>query len=240
MFKRTFVTPRRLICCSMTCDYCQELISDLLPATDHLFGIKVCHEHVAMGKRDNNAWLHSQNAVRVKDFASAYPAIMTPTLNMGGFIVKKDGAWLLPLDKPTPIVDATLFLSLNIGFYIADYFASLQPKAETKAAVAAAELARAEAEAAASAKEAILAARSPAAKAAERRQKAKAKAAAAVPTPNLDTLLKKLTPQPHQLQRRRSRSRSQEQEQEQEQDQEPAKQQLLPLQSDLEGWTTVG
>lgn len=234
MFKRTFVTPRRLICCSMTCDYCQELISDLLPATDHLFGIKVCHEHVAMGKRDNNAWLHSQNAVRVKDFASAYPAIITPTLNMGGFIVKKDGAWLLPLDKPTPIVDATLFLSLNIGFYIADYFASLQPKAETKAAVAAAELARAAPEAAADAKAAILAARSPAAKAAEQRAKAKAKAAA--PTPNLDTLLKKLTPQPHQLRRSRSRSKSQEQEQEQ----EPAKQQLLPLPSDLEGWTTVG
>jgi len=227
MFSRTFVTPHRLTCCSMTCDYCTQGMTDFVNANHYQFGIKVCHSHLTEGRRDTNAWLHSQSAVRVKDFASAFPAIIEPTLNMSGFILKKDGVWLLPLDKPTPITDAVMRLSLDIGFYIADYFASLQPKAETKAAVVAADLAQA-------AKAVILAARSPAAKAAERRLKAKAKP---VPTPNLDALLKKLTPP--QPKRRRSRSKSQTQEQE-EQLQSPAQ---LPAQLqdplDLEGWTTV-
>jgi len=201
-------------------------MTDFVNANHYQFGIKVCYNHLTEGKRDTNAWLHSQNAVRVKDFASAFPTIITPDLNMNGFILKKMGVWLLPLDKPTPITDAVICLSLDMGFYISDYLASLQPKAETKAAMA---LATAYSPAAAVRKEFFPSA---AAKAAAKRARTRAKPAL---TPDVETLLKKLTPPP----RRKSKSQEPEdQEQEQEQEQEKQQQQQLdPL--DLEGWTTV-
>lgn len=230
---KTFASPKMLVCRSWTCDYCSAVATAEVHATDRQFGILTCHIHEPLGKRDVNAYFHRECAVRVSEFCAAFPdAAAVPNIMMDSFILKRRGAWLFPTSQPgirsvvpVPVTVPNHLLSLNLGFYLRDYLASVpdqkaqqqqeQPKEQQQQRPYTYKY-EAPMRAAAA---------------------AKAAAAAAEKALSAEDLLKKLTTVVWQSKRSRSRSKSKEQQQEQELEQLPA---TAAASDDADGeWTTV-
>jgi len=77
-----FAEPMSLVLRDTLCDYCHAQSDRTIVADHRLFGIKCCTEHIPLGKRDVNAWLHAHNIVRQRDFLAIHPDLENVKINV--------------------------------------------------------------------------------------------------------------------------------------------------------------
>ena len=127
----TFAEPMSLVLRDMMCDYCS-IESERTITVDHrLFGIKCCTEHIPLGKRDANAWLHAHNIVRQRDFLAIHPELENVKINVprtdgsvttGGnlstepysFLGMHEGQWNFQVSFTDPNTSAIMTKRINL------------------------------------------------------------------------------------------------------------------------------
>ena len=135
---KTAVKPAEMAmkdCC--TCDYCGEATEvKAITAHNPQNGILVCAQHETLGIRDVKAALHQLGLVRTKDFCAAFTE-RSACAATDSFLMKNDGVWVIPVNVAgssvivsKPITDPRQLLSLNMGFYMPEYFEYLKAVAD--------------------------------------------------------------------------------------------------------------
>ena len=121
-----------------TCEYCGVEAVKAITGHNPQNGILACAEHEELGNRDVKAYLHELCLVRTKDFSAAFNV---HSIVPDSFLMKRDGIWVMPLNVAgssgpvivsKPITDPRHLLSLNMGFYLPEYFAHLQALRSTE------------------------------------------------------------------------------------------------------------
>jgi hypothetical protein len=134
---KTAVKPAEMATKDWTCEYCGDA-NEVKAITSHspLEGILACAQHEKLGNRDVKAALHQLGLVRTKDFCAAFTE-RSACAAMDSFLMKKDGVWIIPVNVDgssvivnKPITDPRQLLSLNMGFYLPEYFEYLQTVAD--------------------------------------------------------------------------------------------------------------
>ena len=84
-----------LRCRTWACDYCDRAcVHELRTAVGGMWGLLVCEEHKAWGKRDMRAYWHRANRVWVEDLIAACPELTDSGLDSTGLAYRQgDGRW---------------------------------------------------------------------------------------------------------------------------------------------------